>query len=123
VPSYATSDVDGLAVFYELLSLEEAIAEERAADEQYREELGAGFRAHVEAQLEIVRATYAAGLAWGRAYSTRTPDGEFGTHVLAGLQALSREQFQAARERSWTVTSGAKKRGPGGLDTGALSFV
>ena len=109
MPSYAASDADGLAVFYELLSLEEAVAEERAADEQYREELGPGFDRHVAAQVEIVRATYAAGLAWGTAYSARVPDGEFGTHVLEGLWVLSRERFLAARENGWLATSGPVK--------------
>ena len=100
MPSYATSSVDGLAVFYELLSLEEASAEERAADEQYRE-LGPDFAAHLTAQLEIVHATYAAGLAWGTAYSARAPHGEFGTHVLDGLNKLSYQKFQVARESGW----------------------
>lgn len=123
MPSYAASHIDGLAVFYELLSLEEAIAEERAADERYREELGSGFEAHLKAQLEIVRATYAAGLAWGTAYSARAPAGEFGTHVLDGLQAMSRERFEAARERAWAGGSQPKTGGSGGPIVGALSLV
>jgi hypothetical protein len=120
VPSYASSDIDGLVVFYELLSLKEAIADELDADEQYRQELGPGFEAYLARQLEIVRSAYAAGLAWGTAYSAQAVEGEFGSYVLDGLRGLRRQEFQAARNSGWAATPSA---GDGALHPLHLSFV
>lgn len=95
----------GLAIFYELLSLDEALASEESACEGDREIMGDAFDSYLAGQLRHVRDTYAKGHAWGTAFSTRVPDGEWGSTIaLADLKMLSMEQFEAARGRGWLAT-------------------
>jgi hypothetical protein len=109
MPTYAESTVApagyGLAIFYELLSLDEALASEQDACQSDREIMGSAFDDYLAGQLRHVRDTYANGLTWGTAFSTRVPDGEWGSTIaLAELRTLSTEQFNAARQRGWLAT-------------------
>ena len=93
-------DEYGFPIFYELLSLDEALASEEDACESDREIMGNTFDGYLASQLRHVRDTYANSYVWGTAFSTR--DGEWGSTIaLAELRALSKEQFKAARERGW----------------------
>lgn len=109
MPTYAESKIApheyGLAIFYELLSLDEALASEENACEDDREIMGNAFDGYLAGQLRHVRDTYANGQAWGTAFSTRVPDGEWASTIaLADLKMLSMEHFEAARERGWLAT-------------------
>jgi hypothetical protein len=101
------SEAHGFSIYYEFLSLDEALGRETAANEDYREDFGDGFDDHPSAQLQMVRSTYA-GLVWGTAVSVRAPTGEFGASI--SLQAVTRidhERFEMARADRW----GAESRG------------
>lgn len=106
MPTYAESKIApheyGFPIFYELLSLDAALASEEDACESDREIMGNAFDGYLAGQLRHVRDTYANGQVWGTAFSTRAPEGEWGSTIaLAELRALSKEQFEAARERGW----------------------
>jgi hypothetical protein len=100
------SEAHGFPIYYELLSLEEALGREALANEDYREDFGDGFDDYLSAQLEMVRSTYDAGLVWGTAFSVRAPTGEFGASI--SLQAVTRidhELFEMARADGWSAES------------------
>jgi hypothetical protein len=100
------SEVHGFPIYYELLSLDEALSQEALANEDYREDFGDGFDDYLSSQLEIVRSTYDAGLVWGMAFSVRAPSGEFGASI--SLQAVTRidhGRFEMARADGWGATS------------------
>ncbi len=106
MPTYAESMLAperyGFPVFYELLSLDAALAEEESAIESDRDDFGDRFNAYLASQLDMVRAAYAAGSAAGTAYSVRAPTGEWSSAIpLADLTPLSLEQFDAARVSGW----------------------
>lgn len=88
----------GFPIFYELLSLDEALAEEASANEPYRDDFGDDFLTYLASQLDRVREVYAAGHVAGVAYSTRAPTGEWSSAIaLADLAPLSSAEFEAAR--------------------------
>jgi hypothetical protein len=104
--SYAESTVAverfGFPIFYELLSLDEALAEEASANESYRDDFGDDFDTYLTSQLDRVREIYAAAHVAGVAYSTRAPIGEWSSAIaLADLAPMSRAEFEAAREGDW----------------------
>lgn len=106
MPTYAESKLApenyGFPIFYELLPLDVALAEEASAIESDRDDFGEEFDAYRTSQLDIVRSVYAAGSAAGTAYSVRAPNGEWSSAIaLADLASLSLEQFEAARASSW----------------------
>jgi len=107
MPTYAESTLAaehyGFPIFYELLPLDAALAEEESAIESDRDD----FDAYQASQLDRVRSIYAAGSAAGTAYSIRAPTGEWSSAIpLAELTPLSLEQFEAARAGGW-LTPGA----------------
>ncbi len=109
MPEYAESesapDDYGFPIFYELLSLDEALASEEEASEDDRDTFGESFDSYLAGQLKRVRATYAGGYVWGTAFSARAPEGEFSSAIpLVDLKLLSKEQYQAARARGWLAT-------------------
>lgn len=92
----------GFPIFYELLPLDAALAEEASAIESDRDAFGDEFDAYRASQLDTVRSVYAAGSGAGTAYSVRAPDGEWSSAIaLADLIPLSPEQFEAARASGW----------------------
>lgn len=96
----------GFAIFYELLPLDVALAEEASAIESDRDAFGDEFDAYQTSQLDMVRSIYAAGSAAGTAYSVRAPNGEWSSAIaLADLTPLSPEQFDAARASGWLTPS------------------
>lgn len=106
MPTYAESKLApkhyGFRIFYELLPLDVALAQEASAIEPDREAFGAEFEAYRTSQLDMVRATYSTGSAAGTAYSVRAPNGEWSSAIaLADLAPLSPEQFEAARACGW----------------------
>lgn len=102
MPSYAQSSLN--ATYYELLSLDEALELERAANDQYRDDFGDDFADYLGSQLELVHATYDAGRASGTVYSIKAPKGEFSSSIyLRELVPLSQSQFESARERGWPL--------------------
>lgn len=106
MPTYAEStiapDEYGFPIFYELLSLDEALASEQDACESDREIMGNAFDGYLASQLRHVRDTYANGQVWGTAFSTRAPGGEWGSTIaLTELRTLSKEQFETARQHGW----------------------
>jgi hypothetical protein len=108
MPSYGMSEDHGFPIYYELLSLDEALSGEASANEDYREDFGDGFDDYLSAQLEVVRSTYDAGLVWGTAFSVRAPTGEFGAAIpLQAVTRIDHEQFEMARVDRW----GAESRG------------
>jgi hypothetical protein len=110
MPTYAESKLApehyGFSIFYELLPLDVALAEEASAIESDRDAFGDEFDAYRASQLDMVRSVYAAGSAAGTAYSVRAPDGEWSSTIaLADLTPLSSEQFDAARASGWLTPS------------------
>jgi hypothetical protein len=106
VSTYAESKLApehyGFPIFYELLLLDAALAEEASAIESDRDAFGEKFDAYRTSQLDMVRSVYAAGSAAGTAYSVRAPHGEWSSAIaLADLAPLSPEQFEAARASGW----------------------
>jgi hypothetical protein len=102
MPTYAEAfDPDQALIFYELESLDDALASEAVACESDREDMGDAFDGYLAGQLKIVRDLYARGGVWGTAFSMRAPHGEFGTIALSQLTPISREQFERARECGW----------------------
>jgi hypothetical protein len=106
MPTYAESKFApenyGFPIFYELLPLDAALAEERSAIESERDDFGDKFDDYQAAQLDRVRSIYAAGSAAGTAYSVRAPTGEWSSAIpLTELTPLSFEQFDAARASGW----------------------
>lgn len=92
----------GFPIFYELLSLDEALTEEASANEAYRDDFGDDFETYLASQLDRVREIYAASHVAGVAYSTRAPMGEWSSAIaLADLVTLSSAQFEAARAGGW----------------------
>ena len=92
----------GFPIFYELLPLDAALAEEASAIESDHDAFGEEFDAYRTSQLDMVRSVYAAGSAAGTAYSVRAPNGEWSSAIaLADLAPLSPEQFEAARASGW----------------------
>lgn len=74
--SYAEAEFQyGYPIFYELWSLDEALADEEACGE--REVFGDEFDAQMASQLARVRTIYKEGYAYGTAFSSRAPTGEF----------------------------------------------
>jgi hypothetical protein len=111
MPSYAESkialDAYGFPIFFEVLSLDEALASEAAACEGDRELMGNAFDGYLAGQLQQVQDIYASGRVWGTAFSARVPDGEWASTIaLVELRVLSKEQFEAAHERRWLATEG-----------------
>jgi len=95
----------GFPIFYEVLSLDEALADEANACEDDREAMGNAFDGYIAGQLRRVRDIYKTDHVWGTAYSVRAPEGESGTSIaLAELKPLSKEHFDAARKRGWLGT-------------------
>jgi hypothetical protein len=80
MPTYAESKLAaehyGFPIFYELLPLDVALAEEASAIESDRDAFGEEFDGYQASQLDMVRSVYAAGSAAGTAYSVRVPNGE-----------------------------------------------
>ncbi|HUA74364.1 MAG TPA: hypothetical protein VL988_06375 [Solirubrobacteraceae bacterium] len=110
MPTYAQSRTApsdyGFPIFYEILSLDEALAEEDSAIAMDREVFGDGFEGFRAGQLNRVRALYESGAASGTAYSVRAPEGEWSSAIpLADLLPIVAEQFNAARASNWTPTS------------------
>ncbi len=106
MPTYAESKLApehyGFQIFYELLPLDAALAEEASAIESDRDTFGEEFDAYRTSQLDMVRSVYAAGSAAGTAYSVRAPNGEWSSAIaLADLAPLSPEQFEIARASGW----------------------
>jgi hypothetical protein len=108
MPTYAESKLAsehyGFPIFYELLPLEAALAEEASAIESDRDAFGEEFDAYRASQLDMVHSIYAAGSAAGTAYSVRAPNGEWSSAIaLADLAPLRPEQFEAARASGWLI--------------------
>jgi hypothetical protein len=106
MPTYAESTLapehHGFPIFYELLPLDAALADEASAIESDRDAFGEEFDAYRASQLDMVRSVYAAGSAAGSAYSVRAPNGEWSSAIaLADLALLSPEQFEVARASGW----------------------
>jgi hypothetical protein len=110
MPTYAESKFAtneyGFPIFYEVLSLDEALADEADSCGDDRESLGNAFDGYLAGQLRRVRDIYQADHVWGTAFSSRAPEGEFGTSIaVAELTPLSEEQFEAARGRGWLAAA------------------
>lgn len=50
----------------------------------------------------LIREWSKRGLVFSQCFSVVETDGEVGTHPLAALTEISREEFEAARARGWT---------------------
>lgn len=49
----------------------------------------------------VVRGWESRGLVWSECYSVICTEGEVGTHPLAAVTEITREEFEAARARGW----------------------
>jgi hypothetical protein len=95
----------GFSVYYELLSLDQALASEEASNQQYSDDFGDDFPAYLASQLDIVRSTYARGSVRGTAYSVRAPTGEFSSSIpLTDLLPLTQMQFDAVKTSGWSAS-------------------
>jgi hypothetical protein len=47
--------------------------------------------------------SYARGYRFGKAYSVIEPEGEWGSTHISVMLPISKEQFEAARERGWQL--------------------
>ena len=102
--SYAEAEFQhgGYPIFYELWSLDEALADEEACGEPDRDVFGDDFDAYLAGQLKRVGTIYAEGYVYGTAFSSRAPSGEFSGGIpLATLVSISQEEFEAARASGW----------------------
>jgi hypothetical protein len=106
MPAYGVSEAHGFPIYYELMYIDEAMAEETSANEDYRDDFGDTFDDYLSAQLELVRATYDAGLARGTAFSVRAPTGEFGASIsLHDVRRIDHDRFELARASGWAAES------------------
>lgn len=62
---------------------------------------GRAVRSRYEEDRAIEAEQRARGLVFSECFSVMCLDGELGTHPLATVTAISREEFEAARERGW----------------------
>lgn len=98
MPTYAESKLApehyGFPIFYELLPLDDVLAEEASAIEPDRDAFGDGFDDYRASQLDLVRSVYAAGSAAGTAYSVPAPHGEWSSAIVLADRCWPRRPYE-----------------------------